>query len=454
MNFFTKIITHLKNGNVITGGTTGLASDFIKYAEKDATPANDEGRVPQLESDGKLHRFFSHQNQKSTLVAGETITGATTPQACFIMSEQRINRFKLVMTQFATTEAYYEVYNNGAGTDSRIGQRFSSGANDYIKAVAMQGSTEGSLSEHNYIAEIFAVDGSGNPTGAAIGSQAFTVSQYFSSSDIEYPCWYIEFSTPVAVSQSTNYIITFRETTTTGSSTVNMHIYTNSAPTVASRYTTNGSTWNAGVPSWSGGGLSQFILYGNITQTIGRVYLSDGNDADKNYFDGFVYETDTAGNNVDLYWGNDLPFFTGLVVGTSYYLSDTAGAITATKARGKKVGFARSTTALSISDRPEKSEQYNSKAVSEYDFGSSSTVPFYADAFLTAKSATANNNLYLTMSNKFHEALWGYIDKRFDSSDTVTGEKKDGAVYVKQGQYVKTQISGASVSEYIIWYDL
>lgn len=42
----------------ITGGSTGLASDFINQSEANGTPANDAGRVPKLESDGKLNGFF------------------------------------------------------------------------------------------------------------------------------------------------------------------------------------------------------------------------------------------------------------------------------------------------------------------------------------------------------------------------------------------------------------
>lgn len=42
----------------ITNGITATAADFIIVAERNATPANDSGRVPQLESDGYLSRAF------------------------------------------------------------------------------------------------------------------------------------------------------------------------------------------------------------------------------------------------------------------------------------------------------------------------------------------------------------------------------------------------------------
>lgn len=43
---------------MINTGETIDHTDFINQSERDATPANDAGRVPKLESDGKIHRDF------------------------------------------------------------------------------------------------------------------------------------------------------------------------------------------------------------------------------------------------------------------------------------------------------------------------------------------------------------------------------------------------------------
>lgn len=61
----------------ITSGQNAVASDFINQAAKNATPANDAGRVPKLESDGKLAGFFTKNGQ--VLTAGATINGDTLP---------------------------------------------------------------------------------------------------------------------------------------------------------------------------------------------------------------------------------------------------------------------------------------------------------------------------------------------------------------------------------------
>lgn len=58
----------------ITTGQNAVASDFITYAEKNGTPANDAGRVPQLETTGKLHPFFVGENIQRSFTAKENIT--------------------------------------------------------------------------------------------------------------------------------------------------------------------------------------------------------------------------------------------------------------------------------------------------------------------------------------------------------------------------------------------
>jgi len=57
-------------------------SDYIDESEKDATPANDAGRVTKLEADGRLGVFFTRNG--AIINAGETINGATLPVPVYI----------------------------------------------------------------------------------------------------------------------------------------------------------------------------------------------------------------------------------------------------------------------------------------------------------------------------------------------------------------------------------
>lgn len=54
---------------------TARASDFINESERDATPSNDVGRVPKLESDGMLSHLFL--NLQPEIVSGTTLSVTT-----------------------------------------------------------------------------------------------------------------------------------------------------------------------------------------------------------------------------------------------------------------------------------------------------------------------------------------------------------------------------------------
>ena len=63
----------------ITAGSDIKASDFINDSQRDATPANDTGRVPKLESDAKIARTFLRSSFGGTGADGAlSITSGTT----------------------------------------------------------------------------------------------------------------------------------------------------------------------------------------------------------------------------------------------------------------------------------------------------------------------------------------------------------------------------------------
>ena len=68
----------------IVNGSTADSGDFIIESERNTTPANDSGRVPQLESDGKVDSFFLRAGVDITY--GETLNGATLPVPTYIDS--------------------------------------------------------------------------------------------------------------------------------------------------------------------------------------------------------------------------------------------------------------------------------------------------------------------------------------------------------------------------------
>lgn len=75
----------------ITPGQTGLASDFIVKSERNATPANDSGRVAQLEADGFLDLKTFIKNSK-LYTAYETLDGSATPIAVALAGDGTLLR--------------------------------------------------------------------------------------------------------------------------------------------------------------------------------------------------------------------------------------------------------------------------------------------------------------------------------------------------------------------------
>ena len=59
-------------------GQNAEPSDFINNSEKDATPANDQNRVPKLESNAKLHNSFINPSNFQEFDASGTWTKPTT----------------------------------------------------------------------------------------------------------------------------------------------------------------------------------------------------------------------------------------------------------------------------------------------------------------------------------------------------------------------------------------
>lgn len=61
MKKLNQIKIYARDGNLIDVGETITSTDFINVAERDATPANDAGRVPKLESNGFLSKYFLNE---------------------------------------------------------------------------------------------------------------------------------------------------------------------------------------------------------------------------------------------------------------------------------------------------------------------------------------------------------------------------------------------------------
>lgn len=60
-----------------------VAEDFINESEADPVPANNAGKVPKLEANGRLSPMFGGGGDRVEMTAGTTINGETTPVAVY-----------------------------------------------------------------------------------------------------------------------------------------------------------------------------------------------------------------------------------------------------------------------------------------------------------------------------------------------------------------------------------
>ena len=83
----------------------------------------------------------------------------------------------------------------------------------------------------------------------------------------------------------------------------------------------------------------------------GKAYKADADDVNKLNFIGFANETVSLGANVNIVHSGQMSGFSGLTIGADYYLSTTAGAISATVG-SIRVGTALTATVIKIEKTP------------------------------------------------------------------------------------------------------
>jgi hypothetical protein len=190
----------------------------------------------------------------------------------------------------------------------------------------------------NWVIKLYATS-SGLPTGAALGSKSFTKDNSASQ-------WAgVTFDTPITISPNTVYAITL--TPDAGATTPQWN-YANS-----DQYA-NGNYLSGGPSSWAIDNAKDFMfrVY-EIFTVAGHVYLADadfnGSTASEftDNFIGFAEESGTEGQSKNVVVTGINSSLTGLTVGATYYLSDTAGAIaTSAGTVSRKIGIAISATEI------------------------------------------------------------------------------------------------------------
>lgn len=303
------------------------------------------------------------------VLSGETIDGTPTPKPVYIQKVDAIgnlvdqNDVSFAEIQNIENQAY-SVY--GANWQAQL-IAVPSGI-DRLSGI-MLAAIRPNGSPGNIIVELFAKDGSNNPTGAALASATIGATTWPLTGIEKH---FVQFATPATVTGGTTYFLQIKAS---GGDTNNyIQFYKGSNYTGGFRRFSSDSG-----ASWTSDGSSEdiyFQLFGYTSRTAARAFLCDANDLQRVFFDGFAISDGTAGSSLIIQREGIVAGFSSLTVGADYYVQDDGSLGTVRGTYEVYVGRAISATQIEILKRQ---DQLKWKA-----FGSDQTgkmkffVPFWA----------------------------------------------------------------------------
>lgn len=265
-----------------------------------------------------------------TLVAGENLTAG---QAVIIGNGTGTAAEILQGTE----NQHYELL----WPERRVIQSFTTNSNT-DKVYAVRVFTAYQNNPVNCICELYLADANDRPTGSILGTQTL--------SSVLVNDWSVfTFSSPVTVNPSTKYVVSFRSSNANGSNVNIIHYYSTSSLYSGGKSqssTDSGSNWSD---------LNYDLAFDIDTYydwvDSGKVYLTSAtsNNVFANNFIGFVIGTVNAGDTCLVKVSGVSDVHSGLIAGSTYFLSNTYGAIsTSAGSQSRKIGIALSATELLI----------------------------------------------------------------------------------------------------------
>lgn len=236
---------------------------------------------------------------------------------------------------------------------------------DKIRGVRMSFALD-SNAQYNktYYVELYAVDGSNNPTGSALASVSGHLEGmngtkhevYFS---LEYDC-----------SPNTTYALILRSTGTTISDSARWYQGSSYTDGTAKKSTDGGSSWTAQAYDYGFDVIEECIEDDIIN---GRVYKTDADYEGQRIenFVGFVIQAGSAGDTRQVQISGIIDGLSGLTAGDKYFLSNTAGAITNSISSATypfEVGIAISATQLLLNPKKKQYKKYENLTGSALSF--------------------------------------------------------------------------------------
>ncbi len=194
----------------------------------------------------------------------------------------------------------------------------------------------------NLVLEVFATDGNGAPTGAALGSKTVAA-----TANVSYATKTFTLDTPTPLDANTTYIFTIKAVDTSEVNRLEWQYDDGGNPYA-------GGSMNYSIDSgvnWVLNTSNDFAFEINSHPRAGRLYKTDASFADERItgFIGIAGESITAGVNGSIVAAGVVAGASGLTVGAKVYLSDTTGAVSSSAgSNSKTVGLAYSATEVII----------------------------------------------------------------------------------------------------------
>jgi len=397
----------------ITAGQPANASDFISSS----AGASDAAKGVITDSSGQIDSSFIRGRVQQFLL-GESFTGATTPQPGRIVND-------VIQPLFDGATAF------GSAALPQRALKIKPLQSVTVSSIRCQLSLTAATNPSTNMTVEIQTDSAGVPSGTAVtNGTSGTVATSTLPTSLTVILSTFTFSTPPVLSANTTYHIVIK-TSATNANTINILTLTDAkkfSNFAGSSY--NGTTWSSGqvLPSF------ECVLSAGGSYSL---WVSDANGVEPlNHSDGFVITTGSALATGKIVSAGTIRGFSGLLVNSDYYLSNTAGTITINRNEGLYMGTAVNATTIEMpttlvgvfNDRSYRPMTYDTSSVTYIgcQFMSYCNGNFISTASISGLNATQMlNYIYLTdlTTATGHINATSYTSGTFYATATIPARK-------------------------------
>jgi hypothetical protein len=351
---------------LLTGNDTFMFKDFHKASASDINTGTEDNKyiTPKAIKDSHNVPSVAPGDSGNVLTSDGTDWVSSAPssgssessQISFIAGEDltagdavRIYNPSIITTLDSYSESNVNTYDYALayGNKDAIGQTFKPSVCANISTCKFYLKNNGATTG-NAVAKIYAMTGTYGTNGVPTGSALATSNNYDVSGLTTSPALItFTFATPYLLIKDTEYCLTIEWAGNAGGNYIQPGQDSSSPSHGGNMFGHNTGGSYSAYSNYD----AAFYVYG--VEAAGYVYKTKANDTNKLAFIGFASETKTATQaiNIDIAGANISQ--TELTIGSTYYLSDTAGSISSSAGTNSvKIGKAIDTTKILIIQPP------------------------------------------------------------------------------------------------------